>query len=121
MVEPEVEPSGECQEPTEAGVASKLPELSLKEATKLQSVPVTVLEPSKNRVKDGTIRLFSVGRLRSSSTRSSTSSSKGWLFGKDVWVDAELYLTPSTLCYRIEGMGVSRSYLKPLWFDSCYS
>lgn len=76
-----------------------------KEPTKLISTPVTVLEPSKSRVKGGKIRLFSSGRTRSSSTRSSTSSWKGW--GRDVWVKAELYLTPTTLCYQIEGVGVS--------------
>lgn len=74
--------------------------------TKLRSLSVTVLEPSKSRVKGGKIRLFSSGRTRSSSTRSSTSSSKGW-WGKDVWVKAEFYLTPATLCYLIEGVGVS--------------
>lgn len=108
MAEPDIETPAECQaEKTDVG-ASKTPE---EEVTKLQSVSVTVLEPSKSRVKDGKIRLFSVGRVRSSSTRSSTSSSRGWL-GRDVWVKAELYLTPSKLCYNIDGMGVSWDYYK---------
>lgn len=74
--------------------------------TKLRSVRVSVLEPSTSKVKNGSIQPFSVGRTRSSSTRSSASSTKAW-FGKDVWLKAELYLTPTALCYSLEGVGVS--------------
>jgi hypothetical protein len=76
------------------------------EPTKLRSSLVTVLEPSRSKVKGGKIRLFSSGRTRSSSTRGSTSSLRGW-WGKDVFVKAQLYLTPTSLCYKIDGMGVS--------------
>ena len=79
---------------------------SAEEVTKLQSTLVTVLMPSRSKVKGGKIRLFSSGRTRSSSTRSSAGSLRGW-WGRDEWVKAELYLTPTSLCYKIDGMGVS--------------
>ena len=83
-------------------------EASPRGPTKLRSASVSVLEPSASKVKGGKILPFSVGRTRSSSTRSSTSSTnRGW--GKDVWIKAELFLTPLTLCYSIEGKGVSEA------------
>ena len=105
-----VEPvEGTAMESSEEGGAAEALDAavqkSVNEPVKLRSVTVTVLEPSKGRVKEGRIRLFSSGRTRSSSTRSN-SGSRGW-WGKDVWVVAELYLAPTALCYRIEGTGVS--------------
>lgn len=101
-----VEPAEEtAMEPAGAAEAQGAEARESEEPVKLKTVSVTVLEPPRSRVKEGKIRLFSSGRTRSSSTRSSTSSGRGW-WGKDVWAVAELYLTPTTLCYTIEGIGV---------------
>ncbi len=89
-------------------VASK-PSAEKTEPLKLASLPVTVPEPSKSKVRDGKIHPFGMGRSRSSSTRGSTSSLKGW-FVKETWSKAELFLTETTLCYKIEGMGVRKIY-----------
>ena len=60
-----------------------------------KSIGVSVPEPSLNRVKDGKIQPYS-----------GNTSLMGW-WKRDVWREAELYLTNTTLCYKIEGMGVS--------------
>lgn len=72
------------------------------EPRKLQSFEVAVLEPYKGRVKDAKIRLFG-GRTRTSS-RNSTGKFR---WEKDVWAQAELFLTTTRLCYEIKGTGVS--------------
>lgn len=76
--------------------------------SRTRSIRVSVPEPSQRRVKDGKIQPFS-RRSRSSSGSVSNISSKRTR--KDVWREAELYLTDMSLCYKIEGMGVS---IKPL-------
>ena len=73
---------------------------AFKPSEKLASFPVTVPEPSKSRVRDGTIHPFGMGRSRS------RSNSVKSLFFKDTWSKAELYLTETTLCYKIQGVGV---------------
>ena len=78
------------------------------EPKKLQSFQVAVLEPYKGRVKDGKIRLFG-GRTRTSSRNSSGK----FRWEKDVWTEAQLFLTPTLLCYEIKKTGVS---LGRSWF-----
>ena len=75
----------------------------VQEPKKICSITVSVTEPSKRYLSEGQIQLF--GRRRSISSTGSSSSLKN-LWGKDVWVKAELYLTETSLCYSIDGIGV---------------
>lgn len=76
-----------------------------REPMKLDSITVSLPQPSKSRISKGKILPHS-GRKRTSSTRASTSSLTS-LWGKDVWSEAELFLTDTTICYEIKDLGVS--------------
>ena len=89
--------------PEATGTAEKVHNGEGTASFELGRFPVTVPEPPGNRVRDGRIHLFGVGRLRSLSNRANSLKS---LFIKDTWSKAELYLTDTTLCYRIDGTGV---------------
>lgn len=97
----------ETEEPAEA--AASLAEAATKPAQdppKLRSILVSVPEPSRGKVREGKIQPFAGGRTRSSSGGSR--SSIGTLrWGRDVWKEAELYLTDTSLCYSISDTGVS--------------
>lgn len=60
------------------------------ESSKLRSIRVGVPEPSPSKIKDGKIQV------------AVSPGTKG-----DCLKEAELYLTPTTLCYKIEDVGVS--------------
>lgn len=79
-----------------------------REPMKLDSVTVSVPQPSKSRISKGKILPHS-GRKRTSSTRASTNSLMS-LWGKDVWSEAELFLTDTTICYEIKELGVSVNF-----------
>lgn len=66
------------------------------EEARLQSYSISVLKP-KYQVKDGKIPL----------SMATSSSSTSWYWGEAGWTGAELYLTSTTLCYKIKGTGVS--------------
>lgn len=65
----------------------------------LKMITVMVPEPSTGDVENGKIQLHRSERVESS-------SSHGMKSKKRKWAKAELYLTPTTLCYKIEGLGV---------------
>ncbi len=74
----------------------------------LHSTIVSVPLPSRSRTSsDGKIRLFSSGRSRSSSSRNSLGSIGT---GGNYWTPAELYLTNTTLCYRLKTQGQVRKH-----------
>lgn len=70
----------------------------MKDLEKLKSIPVMVPEPPKRKVKDGKIQPFQL--------KGTWSHLKYWRW-QEKWCKAELYLTPTSLCYEIEGIGVS--------------
>lgn len=67
---------------------------------KLYRSTVSVPMPSSSRTSsDGKIKIFSTGRSRSSSSKSSVTSLGS--IGTNYWTPAELYLTDRTVCYRL--------------------
>lgn len=82
----------------------------------IHTTTVSVPLPSRSRTSsDGKIKLFSVGRSRSSSSKSSLTSLGS--IGTNYWTPAKLYLSDKTVCYRLHSQEQVLISFKSAWLQ----